>query len=152
LSRSSRSSRSTLTETPGLTAPILRSSGDQGNPIPQSSHTMRHPPTIPHPDNIIQPVRVGAKFYVVFAGTHVGIFGNWFVVQFCIPFTAKLFLLGLIRPSSLLRVSVAPINTGINHFPKLSRPTLPLIMVVPAHRSKSYPHSLMWLKVSQGFR
>ncbi|KAE9389228.1 hypothetical protein BT96DRAFT_1003444 [Gymnopus androsaceus JB14] len=36
-------------------------------------------PAIPHPQDLVQPQRVnGSKFYVVFAGTQVGIFGNWY--------------------------------------------------------------------------
>ncbi|KIK55117.1 hypothetical protein GYMLUDRAFT_62721 [Collybiopsis luxurians FD-317 M1] len=37
-----------------------------------------HTPGIPHPRDIIQPARLGRKYYVVFAGTRVGIFGDWF--------------------------------------------------------------------------
>ncbi|KAE9391004.1 hypothetical protein BT96DRAFT_1001756 [Gymnopus androsaceus JB14] len=36
-----------------------------------------YPVGIPHPDDITQPMRSGRHFYVVFAGFHVGIFGDW---------------------------------------------------------------------------
>ncbi|KAE9398073.1 hypothetical protein BT96DRAFT_940475 [Gymnopus androsaceus JB14] len=38
----------------------------------------QYPAGIPHSNSITQPMHTLQKFYVVFAGTWVGIFGNWF--------------------------------------------------------------------------
>ncbi|KAE9394203.1 hypothetical protein BT96DRAFT_998753 [Gymnopus androsaceus JB14] len=71
----SRSSRQdpALPQSPSLTS----TSSVTDSLIGETTHAV-----IPHPQDLVQPQRVnGSKFYVVFAGTRVGIFGNWYALS-----------------------------------------------------------------------
>ncbi|KAF5364883.1 hypothetical protein D9757_005696 [Collybiopsis confluens] len=72
-SRSSVVPVSILSSTPSVAS--IRSASPR---LPSSqSPPQQSRPGIPHPTEIIRPQPTGAKFYVVFSGTQVGIFGDW---------------------------------------------------------------------------
>lgn len=79
----------------------------------------------PHPQDLVLPSRVGgSKFYVVFAGTRVGIFGNWYIANF-LAFIDAYHPLGMVKRKYTLMVFPAPTKgasiTGVmldRHTPK----------------------------------
>lgn len=78
--------------------------------------------TIPHPDDIHQPIRFGKKYHVVYAGTRVGIFGDWCVI-FSFPFTISATCSTggrrpLFTPMAFPILNIVPSNC----FPRLSHP------------------------------
>ncbi|KAE9402795.1 hypothetical protein BT96DRAFT_990816 [Gymnopus androsaceus JB14] len=78
-STTQRSSRNTTAGSSSATTPSVSLSppSTPSSPSTPSLAAPTYPAGIPHPDGIVQPIRSSRNYYVVFAGSRVGIFGDW---------------------------------------------------------------------------
>lgn len=81
-------------------------------------------PGIPRPQDLVQPERVnGSKYYVVFAGTRIGIFANWYGCDTSLTGKTN-HALGTVKSNYTLTVFLGPIRGAITTGMMLERLTM----------------------------